>query len=126
MRQISSQIHHRKGKKMATDKNPEMGKKKEEAMDFEFIDESEIESVKRGRKAQVIPEMLEVFTKTKVGQVVKVVRFALGEEILSDSDKKTAKAKNSATIRSHAKAAGWKKVQIWWSPKGVPQVKRIA
>ncbi len=124
MRRTNSQTNHRKNQKMAREKDS--GTPEENEFGFEFIEESEMESVKRGRKAQVIPEMVAFFAKAKVGQIVKVNYFAIDTESVSAEDVKTAKAKNAATIRSHAKASGWSKVQISWSPKGVPQVKRIA
>lgn len=95
-------------------------------MNFEFIEESEIESVKRGRKAIVIPELVEFLTKAKVGQLVKVTMFALDNELVEPEDKKNAKAKNSATLRAQAKASGWAKVGIIWDTKNVPFLKRLA
>lgn len=106
---------------MATEKNPEKGK----GMDFEFIDETEIESVKRGRKAIVIAEMVEFLSKAKVGQSVKLSSFALDSALDADSKKKE-KATHSATIRAQAKLAGWAKVAIIWDVKGFPVAKRVA
>jgi hypothetical protein len=99
----------------------EKGKK----MEFEFIEESEIESVKRGRKANVVPELVEFLSKAKVGQMVKVAMFALDGELVTPEDKKNAKAKNSATLRAQAKASGWSKVGIIWDVKNVPFLKRL-
>ena len=124
MRETNSQTNQRKKKEMAAKTGS--GFPEENEFGFEFIEESEMESVKRGRKAQVIPEMVQFFAKAKVGQIVKVNYFAIDTEKASAEEVKLAKAKNAATIRSHAKASGWSKVQISWSPKGVPQVKRIA
>lgn len=93
---------------------------------FEFINEDEIESVKRGRKAVVIPEMVAFFAKAKVGQIVKVGNLALTEEFATAEDKKTAKAANSAIIRNQAKIAGWKKVRITWDIKNVPYAKKVS
>lgn len=124
MRKSDSQKNQRKKKEMA--KTTGSGNPEENEFGFEFIEESEMESVKRGRKAQVIPEMVAFFAKAKVGQIVRVNYFAIGAELVSAEEIKLAKAKNAATIRSHAKASGWAKVQISWSPTGVPQVKRIA
>lgn len=125
-----SQLNHRKYQKMSktiTSSNDENNdKKKENEMNFEFIEESEIESVKRGRKAIVIPELVEFLTKAKVGQLVKVSMFALDNESVTLEDKKNAKAKNSATLRAQAKASGWAKVGIIWDTKNVPFLKRLA
>lgn len=98
----------------------------ENEFSFEFIEESEIESVKRGRKAVVIPAMVEFFAKAKVGQIVKVANLALGDEFVTAEDKKTAKAANSAIIRNQAKIAGWKKVRITWDIKNVPYAKKVS
>ena len=118
----------KRDKKMApktTSGNPEENDK-EMKMEFEFIEESEIESVKRGRKAIVIPELVEFLKKAKVGQIVKVSTFALDSSLATAEDKKNAKAKNSATLRAQAKASGWSKVGITWDVNNVPFLKKIA
>ena len=99
---------------------------KENSMEFEFIEESEIESVKRGRKAVVIPELVQFLAKAKVGQIVRVSMFALDSEIVTAEDKKNAKAKNSATLRAQAKASGWAKCAITWDVNNVPFLKKIS
>ena len=99
---------------------------KENEMKFEFIEESEIESVKRGRKAVVIPELVQFLAKAKVGQIVRVSMFALDSEIVTAEDKKNAKAKNSATLRAQAKASGWAKCAITWDVNNVPFLKKIS
>lgn len=108
---------------MSAEKDPEKGK---EEMDFEFINESEIESVKRGRKAVVIPELVQFLAKAKVGQNVKLNKLALVGEFATAEDKKTAKASVSATIRNQSKIAGWNKVRIVWTIENVPVAKRVA
>lgn len=108
-----------------TSGNPE-DNDKEIGMDFEFINEEEIESVKRGRKAHVVPELVAFLSKAKVGQTVRVSMFALDKEIVTAEDKKNAKAKNSAILRSQAKASGWVKVGIIWDINNVPFLKKIA
>ena len=108
-----------------TSGNPEENDK-ENKMEFEFIEESEIESVKRGRKAIVIPELVAFLSKAKVGQTVRVSMFALDNEIVTLEDKKNAKAKNSAILRSQAKASGWAKVGIIWDINNVPFLKKIS
>ena len=88
-------------------------------MDFEFIDENEIESVKRGRKSTVSPELVEAFRKVPAGKAVKITALA-GDP--SDADAyKLHKASASAAIRSASAQAG-KKAKISWSSAGVPQV----
>lgn len=116
---------------MSAEKNPEKDPKKDpeketEKMNFEFIEESEIESVKRGRKAVVIPEMVQFLAKAKVGQNVKLNGLALGETFATAEEKKTAKASVSATIRNQAKIAGWNKVRIVWTIENIPVAKRVA
>jgi hypothetical protein len=128
MSQIDKKLNHRKYQKMANKSasgNPEENDKENE-MDFEFINEEEIESVKRGRKAIVIPEMVQFMAKAKVGQIVKLANLALVEDFATAEDKKNAKATNSAIIRSQAKIAGWVKVRITWDIKNVPYAKKIA
>jgi hypothetical protein len=124
-----AQLTQRKGKKMSSkitssdDENNENEKEKE--MNFEFIDESEIESVKRGRKSFVMPELVNFLIKAKVGQTVKVPTFAIESTIVDALDRKNAKAKASAILRTQAKNAGWKKVGIIWDVNAVPFVKRL-
>lgn len=110
---------------MATEKNPEKGNEKGKEMDFEFIDEEAIESVKRGRKPVVIAEMVAFFAKAKIGQTVKVANLAIDQDLDAESKKKM-KAAHSATIRAQAKLADWKKIGIVWDVKGVPYAKRKA
>jgi hypothetical protein len=100
--------------------------KEENKMEFEFINEDEIESVKRGRKAIVIPELVAFMAKAKVGQIVKVSTFALVGEFDTVEDKKNAKATNASTIRSQAKLAGWNDLRITWDINNVPFAKRTA
>ena len=110
-----------------TSGNPEDNEnEKENEMNFEFIDENEIESVKRGRKAHIVPELVAFLSKAKVGQTVKVSMFALDNSIVTPEDKKNAKAKNSAILRSQAKASGWAKVAIIWDTNNVPFLKKIS
>lgn len=123
------------------DENEE--KKAQEKMDFEFIDESEIQSVKRGRKPIVIAELIAFMEKAKVGQTAKIGGFAIDSALYAELDSayknddkekakeivseiKSRKATVSVTIRSHARYAGWKKVAIMWDTKGMPFAKRIA
>ena len=88
-------------------------------MDFEFIDENDIESVKRGRKSEVPTELVELLTKCPQGKAI-VLRDYAGNP--NDEDYKSYKASTSATIRNAGKLAGVK-VAIAWSPAGVPQIR---
>lgn len=112
--------------KLTSSNDENNNKEKGNKMNFEFIEESDIESVKRGRKAIVIPELVQFLAKAKVGQTVKVSMFALDNESVSPEDKKNAKAKNSAILRSQAKASGWSKVAIIWDVNNVPFLKKIS
>ena len=89
-------------------------------MDFEFIDEADIQSVKRGRKTTVPSELVEMLTKLPKGQAVLLRQFALDPKA---DDYKTQKASKSAMLRKAGELAGLE-VSITWSPAGVPQVKR--
>lgn len=88
-------------------------------MDFEFIDEGDIESVKRGRKSTVPTELVELLAKCPQGKAV-VLRDYAGNP--SEEGYKSYKASTSAMLRQAGKLAGVK-VTIAWSPAGVPQVK---
>lgn len=88
-------------------------------MDFEFIDEGDMESVRRGRKSTVPQELVDALRTMPKGKVLAIKAFALDP---SDTDYKNNKASVSATIRSAGTQAGVK-VSISWSPKGLPQVK---
>lgn len=87
-------------------------------MDFEFIDEGDVEGVKRGRKSTVPTELVEVFSKVPAGKAVKLTEYA-GDPMAEDYD--AHKARHASTIRNAATLAG-KKATISWSPAGVPQV----
>lgn len=88
-------------------------------MDFEFIDENEIESVKRGRKSTVPQALVDALAKMPAGKAVVVRDLALDPKA---DEYKTQKATVSSTIRQAGKLAGVE-VAIAWSPNGVPQVK---
>jgi hypothetical protein len=117
--------------------NPEENEKENE-MNFEFIDESEIESVKRGRKPKIDSEMVAFFNSAKVGQLIKVTKLGIDSAILSAIQKETDKVKiaelmaemkrqkatNSAMIRAQARLANWNKVSVRWDKNGIPYAKR--
>lgn len=88
-------------------------------MDFEFIDETDIQSVKRGRKSQVPQALVDALAKMPTGKAVVVRDLALDPK---DEDYKTRKATVSSTIRQAGRLAGVE-VAIAWSPAGVPQVR---
>jgi len=88
-------------------------------MDFEYIDEEAVESVKRGRKSEVPAELVELLSKCPQGKAIALREYA-GD--VKSEEYKSYKATTSATIRNAGKLAGVK-VGISWSPAGVPQVK---
>lgn len=88
-------------------------------MDYEFIDEGDMESVKRGRKSTVPQELIDLLATLPVGKACVLKDYA-GDP--TDEGYKSYKATASATIRSAGKQAGVK-VTISWSPAGVPQVR---
>lgn len=87
-------------------------------MDFEFIDEGDMENVRRGRKSTVPQELVDALRAIPKGKVLAITAFTLDPKA---EDYKNAKASTSAVIRSAGKQAGVK-VSIAWSPKGFPQV----
>ena len=89
-------------------------------MDFEFIDENEVESVKRGRKTTVPAELVKALASVPKGKVIKLT--SLAGDTTNETAYKAHKATASATIRSAGRQAGVK-VAISWSPAGVPQVR---
>jgi hypothetical protein len=88
-------------------------------MDFEFIDENEIEGVKRGRKTTVPTELVEAIRSMPKGKAVKVKDYKLDP---TSEDYRNEKANVSSTIRKAGELAGVK-VSITWTLDGVPQVK---
>lgn len=88
-------------------------------MDFEFIDEGDMENVRRGRKSTVPKELVDALKSIPKGKVLAIKAYALDP---TSEDYKNAKASVSATIRSAGTQAGVK-VSISWSPKGLPQVR---
>lgn len=87
-------------------------------MEFEFIDENDIEAVRRGRKSNVSAELVEALRTMPKGKAVKVKGLSVDPK---SEDFKNDKATASATIRTAGRLAGVK-VSISWSPEGIPQV----
>jgi hypothetical protein len=88
-------------------------------IDFEIIDEADVEFVRRGRKSSVSPELVEMLKKLPKGKTAKITSMAGNPK--NEKEYTTHKARISATLRSAGKQAG-KKVKITWTPSGVPQV----
>lgn len=89
-------------------------------MRFEYIDENEVEVVKRGRKSQVPTEVVEAIKNMPAGKVVKFTEFTLDP---ADADYKNHKASLSSMLRQAGRSAGCE-VRINYSTTGVPQVSK--
>ena len=87
-------------------------------MEFEFIEELEIEAVRRGSKSTVPQELVEAFRTMPKGKAIRITDLALDPK---SEDYKNDKASTSAILRSAGKQAGVE-VTIAWSMAGVPQV----
>jgi len=88
-------------------------------MDFEFIDENDIQAVRRGRKSTAPAELVDAFAKMPKGKAIRLTGL---RQDPTSPEYKNDKATVSATIRTAGKLAGVA-VSISWSPDGVPQVK---
>jgi len=87
-------------------------------MDFEFINESDMEFVPRGRKTTVPPELVAALGKLTVGKACRVTGLKVNPKALTF---KTDKARVGAVIRQGANQAKVK-VSISWAQDGTPQV----
>ena len=90
-------------------------------MDFEFIDENDIQAVRRGRKTNADATLVKALGEMPKGKAIRLT--ALRQDPTSP-EYKNDKATASASIRTAGKLAGVK-VSISWSPDGVPQVKAV-
>ena len=90
------------------------------AFEFEFIDEGSMEFTQRGRKSNVPPALVKAIKEMPKGKGVRLSALKID---ISAKTAKTDKARVGATIRSASKHANVK-VQILWSPDGVPQIVR--
>lgn len=104
--------------------NPEENENENEN-GFEIIDVSEMETVKRGRKAKINESLLKAMKNLPNGKVLVLTPFQVKVSSNADETKK-AKAAVSATIRNHAKRAGWAKVSVSWKENGTPLAQRIS
>lgn len=88
-------------------------------MDYEYIDESDIVAVKRGRKSEVPQELVDAIAGIPAGKVIALKGLALDPKSEDyGKDKQTV----ASRIRQAGRLAGHE-VAIAWSPAGVPQVK---
>ena len=86
---------------------------------FEEIKESEVTSVKRGRKANIDPALVAAIATLKPGKAIRVTSAKLDP---SAPTYKTDKARVSATLRGVCRAAGHAKYGIAFTPDGIPQI----
>ena len=81
---------------------------------------SAMEFTQRGRKSNVPPALVKAIKEMPKGKGVRLSALKID---ISAKTAKTDKARVGATIRSASKQANVK-VQILWSPDGVPQIVR--
>jgi len=89
-------------------------------MDFEFIDEGDMDFIPRGRRSSVPAELVNAIAKLGKGKAIRVSSMKVD---VTKPTAKTDKARVSATIRQ-AGAQAKTKVSIAWSLDGTPQVIR--
>lgn len=87
-------------------------------MEFEFINESDMEFVPRGRKTTVPPQLVEALKKLTAGKACKITGMKVNPKATTF---KTDKARVGAVIRQGAKQAKVV-VTISWAQDGTPQV----
>lgn len=86
--------------------------------EFEFVNESELDFSRRGRKSQVSQALVTAISKMKKGQALKLSGMTVNP---SSPKAKTEKARISAQIRQAGRLAK-RSIGIRWSVAGVPQV----
>lgn len=89
--------------------------------EFEFIDSSEIEFVRRGRKSNIDPTLVAKLSTLPKGKAVALTSLRQDPKAQTY---KTDKARVSSQIRTACQSAGLDSFRILWSPQGVPQVVR--
>jgi hypothetical protein len=87
--------------------------------DFEIVDPTKIEFVRRGRKTNLDPKVLNAVKGLAKGQTLAIRMLAVDP---ASPDFRNEKAKVSAQIRKACENAGHKKHRINWTAQGVPCV----
>ena len=87
----------------------------------EFLDASEIEFVRRGRKSNIDPDLVNLLARLPKGKAVALNSL---RQDPTHPDYAGIKSRISAQVRSACKSAGLTDHSIRWSPSGVPQVVR--
>jgi hypothetical protein len=89
--------------------------------DFQIVDADAITFVKRGRKANADPALIDALKTLPAG---KAMRIASMQQDPKAATYATDKARVASTLRTACKAANLVGFRIMWSPDGVPQVVR--
>lgn len=87
---------------------------------FEEIEETEIESVARGRKSSVPQELIDGLAGLSKGKAVRLPSQKLDP---TAETYRNDKARVAASLRVAMRLAGHKKFSIVFSPNGVPQIR---
>lgn len=87
---------------------------------FEEIEENEIESVRRGRKSNVDPALIDALRTLKPGKAIRIPSAGLDP---TAPTYRTDKARVSASLRTAMRLAGHSEFSIIFSPEGVPQIR---
>lgn len=122
----STELTKEKGKEMPKEKGPGMPeenpKENDSELNFEIIDESEMEFAKRGRKSNLNPEFIEQMKKLQIGKLYAIREF----QIVGETDKEIIKTKKSGIamkLRSALRQANRQEFQIKWTTDLIPCVK---
>lgn len=87
--------------------------------EFEFIDANSIEFVKRGRKSNVSPKLVNALSQLTKGKALAIPSMKLDPNA---SNYANEKARISSQIRTACRMANLEGFRILWAPNGVPQV----
>lgn len=88
--------------------------------DFEEIPEDQVESVRRGRKSNVDPGLVQALKGLKKGKAIRIPSQSLDP---SAPSYRTDKARVSAQLRTAMRMAGHADFSIIFSPEGTPQIR---
>ena len=89
--------------------------------DFEIIELTEVEYVRRGRKSNVDPKVVDALTKLPKGKAIALTTMKQDPKSPTYA---TDKARIASQIRTACRMANVEGYRILWSPPGVPQVVR--
>lgn len=112
-------VEDRKGSGRSSRKGSAMSKPTNS--DFEIIEVSQVEFVKRGRKSAVSPALVEALRGLQVGKALAIKSHATDP---TSADFAREKSRLASQIRTACREAGLPSYRILWSPQGIPQVVR--